>query len=119
MSDMLEWLEQNPEPSALNVLDRMQELEQRAQRAQNHANGLEAAHKEVVKLADEANERVSVLTRIIADQQMAMCQWAQRLARAGEYDHKGKNEVLLRVIADLLATATRRYDADIDEDVPF
>lgn len=41
------------------------------------------------------------------------------LARAGDYDHKGKNERILQVITSLLEMATRRSVARDMDDIPF
>lgn len=62
------------------------------------------------------------LRRDLVGERAFMGRLALRLARAGSYDHKGKNEVLLDVIADLLAQSARvpetATDADHD-DIPF
>lgn len=62
------------------------------------------------------------LTQALRDERAFLGRLALRLARAGSYDHKGKNEVILEVIASLLAQSAREPETliarDMD-DIPF
>jgi len=101
----------------LNIYQLLERLDNAQQVVQAQQARITLANSVIESLQETVSDRDAVL----AAMQRSMSQWAQRLARAGEYDHKGKNEVLLRVIADLLATAARNFSEQFPdmEDVPF
>jgi len=70
---------------------------------------------EIQTLKDTIAERDALLL----DFQRFMRHHARRLAVAGSYDHKGKNEVLLSVIGGLLDAAENAIRVTTVEDVPF
>lgn len=101
----------------LNIYQLLERLENAQQVVQGQQARITLANSVIESYQETVRDRDAVL----AAMQRSMNAWAQRLARAGEYDHKGKNEVLLRVIADLLATAARNFSeefTDTDE-IPF
>lgn len=97
------------------------EAQERLEAAQEVSRGLQARIALANSIIESYKDTVADRDRVLMAMQRAMRAWAQRLARAGEYDHKGKNEVLLRVVADLLATAERNFSADFsdNDDIPF
>jgi len=95
------------------------ECEERLKAAQQVASGLTARIGMANDIIESYKETVADRDKVLMAYQRSMRAWALRLAHAGEYDHKGKNEVLLRVIADLLATANRNFSDDPTNDVPF
>lgn len=76
---------------------------------------LNLAEKVIVTLKNTIMDRDATLSRI----QIAMIDMAQDLARAGSYDHRGKNEAILGVIARLLAHGNGRDSFTVFDDVPF
>lgn len=105
----------------LDVVEVPTTLEERLEIAAMVTRGLEAKIKLGTDIIESYKETVADRDRVMAAMQRSMLAWAQRLARAGEYDHKGKNEVLLRVIADLLATAARNFSDQFpdNDQIPF
>jgi len=101
----------------LNIYQLLERLENAQQVVQAQQARITLANSVIESYQETVRDRDAVL----AAMQRSMNQWAQRLARAGEYDHKGKNEVLLRVIADLLATAARNFSEQFppDDQIPF
>jgi len=103
-----------------------------------HANGWVSGDDGVYEVAMSAEERLAAAAEVVADLQRRlrladvviqtlkdtvaerdallldfqrrMSRHAMRLALAGGYDHKGKNEVLLSVIASLLAVGAAGGD---------
>jgi len=96
------------------LLERLDNAQQVVKALQRELDIRSDEHDGVLAELQERNQIIKALQR-------SMNAWAQRLARAGEYDHKGKNEVLLRVIADLLATAARNFSEQFpdDDQIPF
>jgi len=105
----------------LDVVEVPTTLEERLEIAAMVTRGLEAKIRLGTDIIESYKETVRDRDAVLAAMQRSMNAWAQRLARAGEYDHKGKNEVLLRVIADLLATAARNFSEQfpVGDDIPF
>jgi len=97
------------------------EAQERLENAQQVVQAQQARITLANSVIESYQETVRDRDAVLAAMQRSMNQWAQRLARAGEYDHKGKNEVLLRVIADLLATAARNFSEQFppDDQIPF
>lgn len=112
MLDTVDWFGENL--NIYQLLERLENARVVAQMLQREMEIRADEHDGVLAELQERNQIVKALQR-------SMNAWAQRLARAGEYDHKGKNEVLLRVIADLLATASRNLSEKLldNDDIPF
>lgn len=62
---------------------------------------------------------ISERDALLLDFQQYMRVQALRLALAGDYDHKDKNAVLLRVVASLLSVAANPINVTTGDDVPF
>jgi len=56
---------------------------------------------------------------LLLDFQRFMRHHAKRLALAGSYDHKGKNEVMMSIIAALLSVSEDAINVTRSDDVPF
>jgi len=73
-------------------------------------------------LAAGVNHQMKVavdLRKIEADLRSCMSAWALKLSEMGGYDHKGKNEVILAVVHDLLSVARPRLEGRDRDDIPF
>jgi len=71
---------------------------------------------DIIKSLEEQGKRRDEIT---AAERAFMARIALRLAGAGSYDHKGKNETLLAVISDLLANSQRPLTRHSFDDLPF
>jgi len=103
------------ELSAAQLYERLQGAKLVTANLQRQIDGMKIVHGAV---SDECIRRGET----IKGERAFMARLALRLARAGSYDHKGKNEVILDVVADLLATSAREVvnaaARDMD-DIPF
>jgi len=73
-------------------------------------------------LAAGVNQQMKVaidLRKIEADLRSCMAAWALKLSEVGSYDHKGKNEVILAVVRELLSVARPRLEQSERDDIPF
>jgi len=120
MSDQMEWLEKQQEFDD-GFHGRKSPL-QNAVEEELRTDVIMALQREIEVQSNEhdrALAEIKELNALLLDFQRFMRHHARRLAVAGSYDHKGKNEVLLSVIGGLLDAAENAIRVTTVEDVPF
>jgi len=93
--------------------------EDRLQAAADVVADLQARIRYLEGMSERRDEVIASNEALLADFQQFMRVQALRLALAGDYDHKDKNAVLLRVVASLLSVAANPINVTTGDDVPF
>lgn len=82
-----------------------------------------AVNDSLVKEMEQASEVIANVRRELVDThehyQRVAVEIAARLASAGSYDHRAKNEAILSAVARLLAQGTNRVGHGDMDDIPF
>jgi len=120
MSDQMEWLEKQQEFD--DGFHGRKSPVQNAIEEELRNDVIMALQREIEAQSNEYDRALAELQEtkaLMGDFQRFVRHHARRLALAGSYDHKGKNEVLLSVIAALLDAAENAINVTRSDDVPF
>lgn len=96
-----------------------EELLERLAAAQEVVSGLQARVNLGNTVIESYKNTLAERDRDIASLQGFMVRISRKLAAAGGYAHKEKNEVLLSVVADLLTSGIRTFGGSDMDDLPF
>lgn len=127
MSDQMEWLEKQQGQDAARLRQTREEIQAILNAAVDESpcewyapymeavemlGGERLLRREAEKAAAKHAHDIDVFRALAVD-------WAAQLALVGGQDHKTKNEMILRVIARMLAVGVGRPENPAGEDLPF